>query len=59
MPEASQLARPLTTVRQHMQLLGGEAARLLMALLGGQQPAATHLRLPTQLIPRATTAPPR
>lgn len=58
-PEASQLARPLTTVRQHMQLLGGEAARLLIALLGGQQPAATHLRLPTQLIPRATTAPPR
>jgi LacI family transcriptional regulator len=58
-PEATQLALPLTTVRQHMQTLGSAAAGLLMTLMAGETPDATHLRLPTRLIPRATTAPPR
>jgi LacI family transcriptional regulator len=31
---------------------------MLLELMGGGAPAQTHLRLPTQLVPRATTAPP-
>jgi len=59
-PEATQLAQPLTTVRQHMQTLGASAAGLLATLMAGGVPEATHLRLPTRLVPRATTAaPPR
>lgn len=58
-PEASHLLPPLTTVRQHMQSLGAAAAGLLVALMDGEQPEATHLRLPTQLVERATTAPPQ
>ena len=55
-PEASRAATGLTTVRQPMQRLGSEAARMLVSLLSGQQPRATRLRLPTRLIARGTTA---
>jgi LacI family transcriptional regulator len=41
-----------------MQTLGAEAARLLLTLMDGDVPAATHVTLPTRLIPRGTTAPP-
>jgi LacI family transcriptional regulator len=57
-PDASQSSPPLTTVRQPMQQLGVEALGMLLDLMAGGQPAATHLRLPTVLVPRATTAPP-
>lgn len=56
-PEAFLTARPLSTVRQPIQRLGAEAARMLVTMLGGGAPEATHLVLPTRLIPRATTAP--
>jgi LacI family transcriptional regulator len=58
-PEASQMNPALTTVRQPMQKLGAAAAGLVVALMGGETPAQTHVRLPTRLVPRATTAPPR
>jgi len=58
-PEAFQSARPLTTVRQPMQRLGSEAARMLVALLTGGALDAPHRVLPTRLIPRTTTARPR
>ncbi len=58
-PEASQFSTPLSTIRQPMRRLGAEAARMLVLLLNGDTPAATHLVLPTRLVPRATTAPPR
>lgn len=58
-PEASRLATPLTTVRQSMQRLGGEAVNLLLALMNGETTDAAHIRLATTLIPRATTAPAR
>jgi len=58
-PEATRLATPLTTVRQPMGGLGAAAVTLLLALMRGETPDATHLRLPTKLITRATTAPPR
>ncbi|WP_413354973.1 LacI family DNA-binding transcriptional regulator [Microbacterium sp. 1P06AB] len=57
-PDASQAVPALTTVRQPMQRLGAEAVTMLLELMGGGAPAATHLRLPTALVPRATTAPP-
>ncbi|WP_345801451.1 LacI family DNA-binding transcriptional regulator [Microbacterium sp. AZCO] len=58
-PEASKATPALSTVRQPMQTLGAEAARLLLALMQGETPPATHLTLPTRLVPRGTTAPPR
>ncbi|MBN9177652.1 MAG: LacI family DNA-binding transcriptional regulator [Microbacterium sp.] len=58
-PEAFLSARPLSTVRQPMMRLGAEAARLVVALLGGTTPEVTQLILPTRLITRSTTAPPR
>lgn len=48
----------LSTVRQPMQRLGEVATRLLIGLMNGEEPDKTHLRLPTRLVPRATTAPP-
>jgi LacI family transcriptional regulator len=56
-PEASRLALPLTTVRQPMQSIGQTAARMLAALMAGEELAATHVLLPTKLVTRATTAP--
>lgn len=58
-PDASQATPALTTVRQPMQRLGAEAVTLLLELMGGGTPEQTHLRLPTALVPRATTAPPQ
>lgn len=58
-PEASRAAVPLSTVRQPMQRLGAVATELVLALLGGETPEQTHIRLPTRLVARATTAPPR
>ncbi|MCK6079904.1 LacI family transcriptional regulator [Microbacterium sp. EYE_5] len=57
-PDASQSEPALTTVRQPMQRLGAEAVTMLLELMGGGMPSRTHLRLPTALVPRATTAPP-
>lgn len=57
-PEASRYALPLTTVRQPMGHMGAAAADLVVALMNGETPEATHLTMPTRLIPRATTAPP-
>jgi LacI family transcriptional regulator len=58
-PDASQAAPALTTVRQPMQQLGADALTMLLELMGGAELAQTHKRLPTALVTRATTAPPR
>ncbi|MFJ6651349.1 LacI family DNA-binding transcriptional regulator [Microbacterium sp. NPDC091313] len=58
-PDASQSTPALTTVRQPMQRLGAEALTMLLELMGGAELAQTHRRLPTVLVPRATTAAPR
>ncbi|MCQ4162785.1 LacI family transcriptional regulator [Roseomonas sp. GC11] len=47
----------LTTIRQPRQDLGREAARMLLALLAGEA-VVRNLCLPTQMILRASTAPP-
>ncbi|MET0829769.1 MAG: LacI family DNA-binding transcriptional regulator [Microbacterium sp.] len=57
-PEASAATPALSTVRQPMQTLGAEAARMLLSFMQGETPAATHLKLPTRLVTRGTTAPP-
>lgn len=57
-PEASKMTPALSTIRQPMQALGAEAARLLLMLMSGETPPTTRVTLPTHLVPRATTAPP-
>lgn len=57
-PEASRFSTPLTTIRQPMGRLGAAAAELVVALMAGEEPDPTHVRLPTRLIRRASTAPP-
>ena len=56
-PEAVASTPPLTTVAQPIRQMGMEAVRMLLALTSGDDPVADHLRLPTRLIERATTAP--
>lgn len=58
-PEAARTEPGLTTVRQSMQELGSTAARMLLELIDGRTPAVTHERLPTELVRRSTTAPPK
>jgi len=58
-PDASQHTPPLTTVRQRMQRLGEVAVGMLTGFVEGHAPEQTHVRLPTELVVRATTAPPR
>ncbi|MFF0909372.1 LacI family DNA-binding transcriptional regulator [Microbacterium enclense] len=57
-PEAARAQPGLTTVRQPMQRLGGEAVRMVLALLAGEELDETHIQLPTRLVARGTTAPP-
>ena len=58
-PEASQIVPPLTTIRQPMKTLGATAARMVVALMAGETLENTHTLLPTRLVTRATTGPPR
>jgi len=57
-PEASQMNPALTTIRQPMKKLGATAAGMLVSLLNGETLPQNHIRLPTGLVRRATTAPP-
>jgi LacI family transcriptional regulator len=56
-PESWSSTPPLTTVAQPLNRMGAEALRMLLALLEGGSPEP-HLRLPTSLVLRASTAPP-
>lgn len=49
---------PLTTIRQPLEEMGETAARLLIDLIRGGQPAESHIRFPATLIVRSSTAPP-
>jgi LacI family transcriptional regulator len=57
-PESALSVPQLTTVRQPMQQMGAEALRLLLGLLDGTRESTSHVRLPTELVERASTAPP-
>lgn len=63
-PESASTTPPLTTVRQEIQQLGAVAVRLLLDLLDGSGVGAAgdapgHVRLPTSLVVRGSTAAPR
>lgn len=53
-PESALCDPPLTTINQPLRDIGAQALRLLVDLLQGKEVAATHLRLPTALVERAS-----
>jgi LacI family transcriptional regulator len=55
-PEAAFAHPPLTTVSQPLQRMGAEALRLLVDLIDGVE-REPHLRLPTELVERASCRP--
>jgi LacI family transcriptional regulator, xylobiose transport system transcriptional regulator len=58
LPVAGWVGPPLTTVRQPLSEMAVTAARLVVRLAAGQEPAQTRLELNTELIVRESTAPP-
>lgn len=58
-PESTRTNPPLTTVHQPIQEMGAAGITMLVALLEGTPVEHTHIRLPTSLLLRGTTAPPR
>jgi len=56
-PEAAAAFPPLTTIRQPIQEMGAAGITMLVALMEGKPVEHTHVRLPTLLVLRATTAP--
>lgn len=59
LPAAAQFYPPLTTIRQPIQQIGRSAVNSLLAMMAGIDPASHQVVLPTELVVRATTAPPR
>ncbi|MCX7799162.1 MAG: LacI family transcriptional regulator [Fimbriimonadales bacterium] len=59
LPFAATMNPPLTTVRQPLAQLGHAATDLLLELIEGNRTPGTKITLPTQLVVRGTTAPPR
>jgi LacI family transcriptional regulator len=55
-PESALANPPLTTIMQPLQQMGAEALRLLVDIIGGVE-RETHIRLPTELVIRATCRP--
>jgi DNA-binding LacI/PurR family transcriptional regulator len=58
-PTAKWATPPLTTVRQPLVQMAVTATRMLLRLAAGEHPTETRLELATQLVTRASTAPPR
>jgi len=57
-PRAAQTYPPLTTVRQPLHGMGEAGARAILSLIEERPLAVEHIRLPTTLVIRASTAPP-
>ena len=57
-PESAMASPPLTTIKQPLQQMGAEALTLLIDLIAGVE-RDTHVRLPTELVVRASCSPPR
>lgn len=55
-PESALVDPPLTTIAQPLQRMGAEALRLLIDLIRGVE-RDTHIRLPTELVIRASCRP--
>ncbi|RYV52137.1 LacI family DNA-binding transcriptional regulator [Pengzhenrongella frigida] len=58
-PESIRTTPPLTTVHQPIQEMGAAGITMLIALLEGRPVEQTHVRLPTSLVVRGSTAAPR
>jgi DNA-binding LacI/PurR family transcriptional regulator len=58
-PTARWATPPLTTVRQPLVQMAATAARLALRLAAGEHPVETRVVLATELVTRASTAPPR
>ncbi len=56
-PEATLAVPMLTTVRQPMQAMGRAAMEMLLDIIRGKE-RETHVRMSTELVVRASTAPP-
>lgn len=54
-PICTQLVPALTSVDEHLQLLGGRAAELLVSLVQGKDSAESRIILPTDLVVRASS----
>ena len=59
LPQAARGEPPLTTVRQPLYDMGRAGTRALLSLIARQPLPTDDIRLPTKLVVRATTAPPR
>jgi LacI family transcriptional regulator len=57
-PLAARMEPALTTVRSPLLQMGMASARLLLALVMGQEPDAAPVLLPTELVVRASAGPP-
>ncbi len=55
-PDSALVDPPLTTIRQPLQRMGAESLRLLIDLIAGVD-RDTHIRLPTELVIRASCRP--
>jgi len=58
LPESRWAVPELTTVRQPLAEMGGEAIRTLVRIMDGEAPDNRRIELSTRLIVRASTAPP-
>jgi LacI family transcriptional regulator len=58
LPEVRWSSPPLTTVRQPLAEMGKLAVRTVLRLAGGDQPDSPRVELGTELVVRASTAPP-
>ncbi len=58
-PQAAQVNPTLTTVRQPLEQMGRTAARMLLEIIGDPDRPAARVELPTELIVRASTRPPK
>jgi len=57
-PESALTSPPLTTISQPIRRMGSEAISLLIAMMDGTSEGGTHVTLPTELVERASCAPP-
>ncbi len=56
-PESALVDPPLTTIDQHIQDMGFEAARMLIELIENPGTSVAHVTLPTELVVRQSSAP--
>jgi LacI family transcriptional regulator len=53
-PESALSTPPLTTINQPLREMGATALDMLVRMLQGKEPEATHVRLPTSMVERAS-----